>query len=121
MRIALDAVILEDGSLFGPDESGFAKHFTGYVAKEREISRRIVKSVEAGQSMERISRSLRDESAAIQANPRSFSDDPVFCTFQSIGEARGLWKRNGDGAFLRLAREMASAKPFRVRRRNSGA
>jgi hypothetical protein len=121
LRISLDAVILEDGSLFGPDESGFAKHFSKYVATEREILRRIVKSADAGKSLNSVIQSLRDESDALRAKPRSFRDDSVFCTVQSTGEAYGLWKRNGDEAFLRLAREMAGGEPFRVRRRNSGA
>ncbi len=121
MRISLDAVILEDGSLFGPDESGFAKHFSGYVAKEREIFRRIVKSADSGKALDGVIQSLRDESDALRAKPRRFRDNSVFWTVQSTGEAYGLWKRNGDDAFLRLAREMAAAKPFRVRRRNSGS
>ena len=110
MRILLDAVILEDGVLSGPDECRFAKHFSKYVSKERKIFRGIVKSVDAGKSLESTIQGL--------ANPKGLAEDDCFCTVQSPAEAHGLWKRDGDEAFLRLAREMAGGGPFSVRRRN---
>lgn len=119
-RISLDAVILEDGSLFGPNERGFAKHFSKYVSKEREIVRRIVKSVDSGKSLESTFQALRGESAKLRAKTRRPGSHDAFCTGQSTAEAYQLWRRNGDETFLRLAREMAGAKAFSVRRRNPG-
>lgn len=111
LRISLDAVILSDGSLYGPNESEFAEHFSKYVETEREIARRIVDSVDTGKSLENTIQALRDERATLRA---------AFCTVQSIDEADSLWRRNGDESFLRLAREMADCAPFSVRRRNFG-
>ncbi len=120
MRISLDAVILSDGSLYGPNESSFAEHFCGYVAKEREIARRIVDSVDAGNSLESTIQALRGESAKYVTNPRALIVNSRFWTVQSLGELHGLWRRRGDERFLRLAREMAGREPFSVRRRNLG-
>lgn len=117
MRISFDAVILEDGSLFGPDECGFAEHFSMYVAAEREIFRRIVEGAGAGPTLDGVIQALRDESSAIRAKNPALRDDSDFCNCQSIGEAYGLWSRHGHEAFLRLAREMAGREPFSVRRR----
>jgi hypothetical protein len=71
----------------------------------------------SGYSVETAIQALREQSDAIRADIDHMNDS-AFCTVQSIGEAYGLWRRNGDEALSQLALEMPESKQFSVRPRN---
>jgi hypothetical protein len=64
LRIALDAVIFDDGMLLGPDESHLAEHFIAFVHAKQSLYRDIVVGLENGEGTEDVFAPLRQTLSA---------------------------------------------------------
>jgi hypothetical protein len=64
LQIALDAVIFDDGTLLGANQSRLAEHFIEFVHAKQTIYRNIVVGLENGDAIEKLFASLRQLQAA---------------------------------------------------------
>ena len=74
LHIALDAVIFDDGSLLGPDESRLAEHFIAYVRAKQLRYRALVVGLETGNLGDDVFAPLRQ---ALVASQEANSMDPL--------------------------------------------
>ena len=118
LSIEVDAVILDDGTLTGANESNFGIAFSTFVSTEREVFRSIVESVDTGKSLDEVFATLTAESQQLATDPDRAFEPLRFEIVQSRGEAYGIWRRSGDGEFLRIARAIVLNEPFVVRRKD---
>ena len=119
VRISLDAVIVDDGELIGPDESQLGDHFAAYVKAKQDIYRSLVQSLDSGQSMDEAFRPIEATIAVTCADPRLPVDNPfAIWPRQAAGEARGWRKRYGDADLHNILRRALRKDPFVIRRRD---
>lgn len=115
LRIALDAVIFDDGELLGPDDSRLAEHFIAFVQAKQSLYREVVTGLELGGVGEDVFAPLREAVAALSPpNPR----DPLAVYHrQSAAEALGFHNRIVLEVFRRALRREA----FSIKRREAGS
>jgi hypothetical protein len=113
LRIALDAVIFDDGALLGPDESHLAEHFIAFVQAKQNRYREIVVGLELGSMGNDVFAPLRE---AILAPSQPNSRDPLAVyDRQSAAEALGLHDR----VVLEVFRRALRREPFSIRQQET--
>jgi hypothetical protein len=110
LRIALDAVIFDDGWMLGPDESRLAEHFIAYVRAKQLRYRDLVVGLETGRLGDDVFAPLRQALAAPhEPNPR----DPLgIYDRQSAADVLDLHDR----VVLEVFRRALRREPFSIRR-----
>jgi hypothetical protein len=113
LRIELDAVIFDDGTLLGPDESRLAEHFIAFVQAKQTLYRDVVVGLEVGSVGDDIFAPLRQTLAAPhRANPR---DPPSLYTREAAAEVLG-WH---DRILLEVFRRALRREPFAITRQGA--
>jgi len=111
LRVALDAVIFDDGTMLGPDESHLAEHFIAYVHAKQARYRDVVVALETGRVGDDVLAPVRKAAAApFRPNPM---DPMAIYDRQSAAEVLGWHDRVVAEVFRRALRREA----FTIRRR----
>lgn len=110
LRIALDAVIFDDGVLLGRDESRLAEHFIEFVHAKQLLYRDVVVGLENGDVMLDVLAPLRETLAARHRSPHQ---DPLLgYRKQAAAEVLGFHDR----VVLEVFRRTLRREPFAIRR-----
>jgi len=110
LHIALDAVIFDDGTMLGPDESHLAEQFIAYVQAKQLRYRDVVVGLETGRVGDDVFAPLR-EVVARPHRPNPMDPLSVY-DWQSAAEVLG-WH---DRVVLEVFRRALRREPFRIRR-----
>jgi hypothetical protein len=108
LRIALDAVIFEDGAMLGRDESRLAEHFIAFVHAKQSIYRDVVVGLESGDAREDVIAPLRETLAA----RRGPHPDPLDYRRQAAAEVLEFHDR----VVLEVFRRTLRREPFAIRK-----
>ena len=108
LRIALDAVIFEDGTILGPDESRLAEQFIEFVHAKQVLYRDIVLGLQNGDGRDDVLLPLR---GIVGASSHS-KDRMLECRRKAAAEILGFHDRVMREVFLRTLRR----EPFVIRR-----
>jgi hypothetical protein len=110
LRIALDAVIFDDGALLGPDESHLAQHFIAFVQAKQSLYRDVVAGLENSRAREDVFAPLR---ATLTARHHPNPMDPLAAySRQSAAEVLGFHDR----IVLEVFRRALRREPFAIQR-----
>ena len=110
LRIALDAVIFDDGAMIGPDESRLAEHFITFVQAKQSLYRQVVIGLETGRAGDDVFAPLRESlGERFSPNPR---DPLAIYDRQAAAEVLG-WH---DRVVLEVFRRALRREPFAIRR-----
>jgi len=110
LRIALDAVIFEDGGMLGPDESHLAEHFIEFVHAKQSLYRDVVVGLENGDVRDDVFAPLRETLTARHAPPHQ--DRSLGYRKQAAAEVLGFHDR----IVLEVFRRTLRREPFAIRR-----
>jgi hypothetical protein len=114
LRIALDAVIFDDGALLGPDESCLAEHFIAFVRAKQAWYREAVVGLELGGMKEDVFAPMRAAvTEPFQPNPM---DPLAIYTRQSAAEVLACHNR----VVLEVFRRALRHQPFSIKRNPGG-
>ena len=113
LQISLDAVILDDGTLFGPDTTKLRRSFAVYLQAHQDLYRRLHQSIEGGASVETAYRAL---TALFDLPSPPPGDEPAVYANITVGDAVRWRKRYGDDAVPALVARAIRDKPFLIRR-----
>jgi hypothetical protein len=122
LRIELNAVILADGTLIGPDDGGWlANLFSAYVEAKQDWYRGIIDALDAGQSVaeafaavDRFQADLRTRMK--EGIRRGRDDDREVWRVQAAAEAKAWQRQFPEDAIPGLLRQAIRLKPFVIRR-----
>ncbi len=110
LRIALDAVIFEDGGMLGPDESRLAEHFVEFLHAKQSLYRDIVVGLENGDVGDDVFAALR---GILKARPApQHQGRSVGYGKQAATEILGFHDR----IVLEVFRRTLRREPFAIRR-----
>jgi hypothetical protein len=108
--IALDAVIFDDGTMLGPDDSQLGEHFIAFVQAKQVLYREVVVGLETGRVGDDVFAPLRQTLAVpFRPNPR---DPMAVYDRQSAVEILG-WH---DRIVLEVFRRALRREPFTIKR-----
>jgi len=110
LRIALDAVIFEDGGMLGRDESRLVEHFIEFVHAKQSLYREIVIGLENGDVRDDVFAPLR-ETLAVRHRPQH-QDPALSYRKQAAAEVLGF----RDRILLEVFRRTLRREPFAIRR-----
>ena len=110
LRIALDAVIFDDGLMLGRDESRLAEHFIEFVHAKQSLYRDVVVGLENAEPTEDVFAPLRQTLAA-QHRPQH--PDPL-SVYRRLAAAEVLGFHNR--VLLEVFRRTLRREPFAIRR-----
>jgi len=110
LRIALDAVIFEDGGMLGRDESRLAEHFIEFVHAKQSLYREIVIGLENGDVRDDVFAPLR-ETLAVRHRP-AHEDQTLSYRRQAAAEVLGF----RDRILVEVFRRTLRREPFAIRR-----
>jgi len=111
LRIALDAVIFEDGTMLGRDESRLAEHFIEFVLAKQSVYRDIVVGLENGDWRDDVFGPLRETVAAAR-HQSQHQDLMAGYRRQAAAEVLGFHHRIALEVFRRTLRR----EPFAIKR-----
>lgn len=110
LRIALDAVIFDDGVLLGPNDSQLAEHFIAFVQAKQKLYRDIIVALELGSGKDDVFAPLR---TAVTTPLRPQAMDPL-AVYDKQSAAEILnWH---DRIVLELFRRALRREPFVIQR-----
>jgi hypothetical protein len=110
LRIALDAVIFDDGAMLGPDQSRLAENFIEFVHAKQTLYRDIVVGLENGDALEDVFAPLRQMLAVRGRVP--YQDRIAGYRRQAATEILGFHNR----VALEIFRRTLRREPFAIRR-----
>jgi hypothetical protein len=114
LRIEVDAAILNDGTLLGPDESDLATHFAVYFKAKQDLYLSIIDLLDKGSSLKEAFRPLNSALAkkfALEDHRNGFSIYPVLAA-----QDTGRWRQRYGDAPISLMRQAITKEPFAVMR-----
>jgi len=109
LRVALDAVVFDDGAMLGRDRSRLAEHFIEFVHAKQSLYREIVVGLETGDGLDAVVAPVRGALARRQVGPPDRMED---YRRQAASEILKFHNRVALEVFRRTLRR----EPFTIRR-----
>jgi hypothetical protein len=114
LRVAIDAVIFEDGTLIGEDRSELQRAFEKYLSTAQSIYRGLVARIDSGQSVDEAFQWLRTASAeALKKGPE---DLEAYYYVQAAGDVVRARTKIDDRRVRDVLEQAIRKTPFAVRR-----